>query len=117
MIKLFAKPNLEGAFPKISYAGYFQPWNWVIGTGVYVDDVDSAFAAKLRTQLMLDAVVLLIASLVAWRVSRSIGAPLLALAGVTDRIGAGRYDVAVPAIERADEIGTVALGRDSAQGS
>ncbi len=104
----FARPGVDGAFPKISYAGYFQPWNWVIGTGVYIDDVDAVFAREVRTQLLLDVVVLLAGALIAWRISRSIGSPLLSLASVTDRIGAGDYDVAVPTIERADEIGVLA---------
>lgn len=25
--------------PKLSYVAMFQPWNWVIGTGVYIEDV------------------------------------------------------------------------------
>jgi methyl-accepting chemotaxis protein len=25
--------------PKLSYVAGFKPWNWVIGTGVYVDDL------------------------------------------------------------------------------
>ena len=28
---------------KISYVKLFQPWGWVIGTGIYVDDVNSIF--------------------------------------------------------------------------
>ncbi|MBI9104412.1 MAG: diguanylate cyclase [Spirochaetales bacterium] len=33
------KPNSEKEYPKISYVSYFEPWNWVLGTGVYLDDV------------------------------------------------------------------------------
>ena len=25
--------------PKLSYVSIFKPWNWVIGTGVYIEDV------------------------------------------------------------------------------
>ena len=104
----FTKPGSQDNFPKVSYTAYFQPWNWVIGTGVYIDDVDTAFRGELITQLILDILVLAVASLIAWRISRSIGSPLLSLAGVTDRIGAGSYDVEVPTTERADEIGVLA---------
>ncbi len=29
--------------PKLSYAVEFKPWGWVIGTGIYMDDVDAIF--------------------------------------------------------------------------
>ena len=34
--------NNDGV-PKISYVAGFQPWGWVIGSGIYIDDVDAAF--------------------------------------------------------------------------
>ncbi|MDP5238020.1 methyl-accepting chemotaxis protein [Uliginosibacterium sp. 31-16] len=33
----------ETLFPKLSYVKGFAPWNWVIGSGVYIDDLDAAF--------------------------------------------------------------------------
>jgi len=32
-------------YPKLSYVKLFEPWNWVIGTGFYVDEVDREVAA------------------------------------------------------------------------
>ena len=40
---LWSKPSPSGSTtnqPKISFVKYFKPWNWVIGTGVYIDDID-----------------------------------------------------------------------------
>jgi methyl-accepting chemotaxis protein len=34
------KPSLNAEVPKLSYVRYFKPWGWIIGTGVYLDDVD-----------------------------------------------------------------------------
>ncbi len=36
---MWPKPGEEKPQPKLSYALYFEPWDWVIGTGVYIDDV------------------------------------------------------------------------------
>jgi len=33
--------------PKISYVQYFEPWEWVVGTGLYVDDIDIEERARL----------------------------------------------------------------------
>ena len=36
----FPRPGSVEAFPKRSYSLYFQPFDWVIGTGNYVDDLN-----------------------------------------------------------------------------
>jgi methyl-accepting chemotaxis protein len=33
----------EELFPKLSYVKKFEPWGWVIGSGIYIDDVDALF--------------------------------------------------------------------------
>ncbi|HET8791825.1 MAG TPA: methyl-accepting chemotaxis protein [Modicisalibacter sp.] len=37
----------ETLYPKLSYVEHFEPWGWNIAAGVYVDDIQSAFIAKL----------------------------------------------------------------------
>jgi methyl-accepting chemotaxis protein len=49
---VWPKPGSDASVPKISYVKGFEPWGWVIGSGIYIDDVD----AKFRT----DAVKLLL---------------------------------------------------------
>lgn len=33
-------PNTEKYQPKISFVKKFEPWSWIIGTGVYIDDIE-----------------------------------------------------------------------------
>ncbi len=40
----WAKPNFEKPQNKISYVLYFKEWDWIIGTGVYVDDIENEVA-------------------------------------------------------------------------
>ena len=37
---MFAKPNETEELPKINYTAYYEPFDWVMGTGVWVDDLD-----------------------------------------------------------------------------
>ncbi|MGE4352009.1 MAG: cache domain-containing protein [Bdellovibrionales bacterium] len=37
------KHDRQALYPKISFIRLFAPWNWIVGSGVYVDDVDAAF--------------------------------------------------------------------------
>ena len=38
---MFAKPNETEPLPKINYTAYFEPFDWVMGTGVWVDYIDT----------------------------------------------------------------------------
>ncbi len=35
----WGKPGQEGDFPKLSFVKLFKPWGWILGMGVYTDDV------------------------------------------------------------------------------
>jgi len=42
----FPKPDAKEDSPKRSYSILFKPFNWVIGTGNYIDDIDNTLKAK-----------------------------------------------------------------------
>jgi methyl-accepting chemotaxis protein len=46
----------DDLFPKLSFVKKFEPWGWVIGTGVYVDDLHTAY---WRTAIVLFAIVVI----------------------------------------------------------
>jgi methyl-accepting chemotaxis protein len=103
------RPNApEGpTFEKISYSVYFKPWDWVIGTGVYSDDLDTAFADMMGVFGIVIAGVAAVALLVGWLVARSITRPL----GRVERAMLHLVEddqVVVPECERRDEIGEMA---------
>ncbi len=49
--------------PKISYVKGFQAWGWVIGTGIYIVDIDEVVAG-MRIQYIILAVVMAVTCLV-----------------------------------------------------
>jgi methyl-accepting chemotaxis protein len=104
----FAKPGSGAAAPKVSSTVAYAPWGWVIGTGVYVDDVDRAFWRVIGRFALIFGVVTALVSLATLFVARSISRPINLLAGITGRIGTGDLDVGVPCLDRADEIGELA---------
>lgn len=53
------KPGAKDAQPKISYVAGYEPWGWVIGSGVYVDDVQSV-ALKEAGKLALAGLAILV---------------------------------------------------------
>ena len=54
----WAKPGKDSPQPKISYVQLFKPWNWVIGTGAYIDDVEDKIALmKQETQSKINSIL------------------------------------------------------------
>jgi PAS domain S-box-containing protein len=49
--------------PKISYVKGFAPWGWIIGTGIYVDDVQREIKSLTHDLIIIILAILLIISL------------------------------------------------------
>jgi PAS domain S-box-containing protein len=49
--------------PKLSYVKGFAPWGWIIGTGVYTDDVDAEVAAATNRLQAAALIILAVVSL------------------------------------------------------
>jgi len=39
------KPGTEKPVDKISYVKLFKPWGWVVGSGIYIDDMQKSFSS------------------------------------------------------------------------
>ncbi len=40
---LWPKPGRQEPVAKLSYVKGFEPWGWIIGSGIYIDDMDAVF--------------------------------------------------------------------------
>src|SRR5258708_32874295 len=69
------KPGFERPQPKLSYVVGFAPWNWVIGTGVYIDDLDAQTWASTQRSLIAAGLLLLLPLAVSMCAARGIAAP------------------------------------------
>ena len=47
------KDDPDRIVPKISYVKGFEPWGWIVGTGIYVEDVRAEIAAITRKLTMI----------------------------------------------------------------
>jgi methyl-accepting chemotaxis protein len=102
------KPGFDKPQPKLSYVAGFAPWNWVIGTGVYIDDLDAQMWISTQHALLVAGLVLLLTLAVSIVVARSITQPLHRMTLTMNDLAGGKLDVEVPGIERRDEVGEMA---------
>lgn len=47
-------------FPKISYFRNYPSWKWVIGTGVYIDDIDNQVQSTFLQILLINIIVMVV---------------------------------------------------------
>jgi methyl-accepting chemotaxis protein len=90
--------------PKLSYVKGFEPWGWIIGTGVYIEDVDAAFYAHLIETGIIVAIVIVILTVLAYFIGRSISRPLNVAVDIANDLAAGDTTRDIP-IETRDEVG------------
>ncbi|PWC29538.1 methyl-accepting chemotaxis protein [Teichococcus aestuarii] len=105
---LWPRPGAEKPVEKLSYVQGFAPWGWVIGTGVYVDDLRAAQHAALLRELGVAGGVGLLLALSGLLVGRGVTRPLKALEARMRSLAAGGTAAPVPGIGRGDEIGAMA---------
>jgi methyl-accepting chemotaxis protein len=113
---MWPKPDASQPMPKISYVKEFNPWEWVIGSGVYIDDIDAAFRV---TALKIAAIILTLSAgigLYIYYVARAITIPLAEGVNVAGKIASGDLTSNIE-ITSNDELGTLLTSFKVMQGS
>jgi len=99
-------PRASGSEPvaKLSYLKVFEPWGWVIGSGIYIDDLATSFQRNLLVMaaVLIAGLILLIA--VAVPVARSVIRPLERINQVMAQVAEGDLSVRTALTSR-DELG------------
>ncbi len=90
---LWPKPTKDGPskelYPKESYVRLYKPWGWIVGTGVYVDDLHVRMG-QMRSLVGLTAgVILLVALALVWMLGRGVSRPMAALVRFTSEVAGG----------------------------
>ncbi len=105
---LWPKPGAAEPQPKVSYVQAYRPWGWIVGSGIYVDDVDQAFRDRIVATAGIDGGIAVLLILFAWMIGRSITGPvrsiLLSLRAMTADDAATRIEM----VDARHEFGAIA---------
>lgn len=110
---MWPKPGESDPSPKISYVRLYKPWGWILGSGIYVDDVKKDLVL-LRIYLLTGTLFFtLVTFLFAGFVGAGITRPLKKVISGLQDIASGKGDAALTkriAITSIDEIGLLSSG-------
>ena len=101
---IWPKPGSAEPVGKISYVKAFKDWNWVVGSGIYIDDVDKVFMSAALAQGGLAVVGLLLLIGFSFYLVRSIVGPVQRMQGVMESLAEGDLSIRVSS-DAKDEIG------------
>jgi len=63
--------NLDEPIPKLSYVRLFKTWNWIVGSGIYLDDVQGEIQAVIHNLAFFSTIVgilfMMLLSTIVWR--------------------------------------------------
>ncbi|MCG3760455.1 methyl-accepting chemotaxis protein [Vibrio cincinnatiensis] len=114
------KPTIDAQAPKLGYAEYLPKWDWVLGTGIYIDDIDTQVAEfraqreaqsteQLWSTIGLSVTGLIITIIVVSILVTRGMAPLQHVVASLQDVAAGEGDLTARLkVESKDEIGDVA---------
>lgn len=101
-------PPDHTAQEKFSYIKAHKNWGWVIGSGVYVNDINNEvylFIHKITVAGLLAALIILV---LAYRIGQSISLPIRSLNATMKEMADGNLDVEIRERNLRDEIGSMA---------
>ncbi|KOO57627.1 hypothetical protein WH43_14130 [Rheinheimera sp. KL1] len=89
------KPGTTEEVPKVSHVELFKPWGWIVGTGIYIDDVEASFyEVAIQLAVLVFFVVGLMLAL-SWYVTRSVVKPMTDVVAAMQDIASGDGDLTV----------------------
>ena len=104
--------------PKRAYSLKFAPWNWVISTGNYVDNIDAYLAARsdesrtamyeeLQLSILCIVIALALCAVLARKVSGGVTRPVIDMARAFSKNEAGKIRIHPVESSSADEVGAL----------
>jgi Methyl-accepting chemotaxis protein len=93
---------------KASYSKAFEPWKVVVGTGVYIYDLEAEIWKMASKALMIGATVVVLGFSAAWFVIRGITRPLAAIHSALGAVADENVSISIPHTDMGNEVGMMA---------
>ena len=87
------KPGEEEGTAKIAAFKHFKPWDYMVGTGIYIDDMQAKFASAIASSVVTMTLVTLIMIALLYLIGRSITQPLNSVVDAMRGVASGEADL------------------------
>lgn len=98
------RPNSNELVPKISFGKYYQPWGWIVASGIYIDDVDTVFRQQALIFAAFTLALLIALGLLSQFVIRNLDRGMADAIQVANHLANGNLAISINT-QQHDEIG------------
>lgn len=113
---MWEKPGVEGLVLKRAYSQLFEPWDYIVSTGNYIDDIEAKlvakeaeFSAALQKQITLQILILIVLiigySIIAYIFSARIAGNIQRIGGFVQEMANRNLSIEPLDLKTKDEIG------------
>jgi len=107
------KDQKDKIVPKISYVKAYKPWNWIVGTGIYIDDVNVEMKESRNYAIMLVLLMSVIAFVITFLIASTITKPIHKVMVFSKKLAGGDLRERID-IKQDDEVGNMAIALNEA---
>ena len=108
---MWAKPGKSEPQPKLSFVKRSKDWGWIVGCGVYIDDINAIVNKTFYTILVIVITTIILSLLLAFFLSRAISKPMKLTVEMIEEIEKGHLSGRLN-LNQGDEVGMMASSMD-----
>jgi len=108
----WAKPGFNEPVDKVSFVKLVPEWNWILGSGLYLDDIKAELSRIFYATLGTVTLVILATLILVTFVARSIARPIQRAVKMLEGLGEGNLDRRM-LLDQRDEVGRLARAMDA----
>ncbi|MGD8781794.1 MAG: cache domain-containing protein [Ignavibacteria bacterium] len=104
---IWAKTNSSAPEAKISAVKLFAEWEWIVGSGIYVEDVEAEINSLTYKILFFVLIVIGLTGIIGFTISRYISSSLVDIDNAAQKVTDGETEVEIKHVSN-DEVGRLA---------
>lgn len=108
----WAKPGKEDPQPKLSYIKLHPGWNWIVGSGLYIDDLNAEVNKVFWTVMAVLLAAVMVSGTLVLFLARMVSRPMHRAVEMIEEMGEGHLGTRLN-MNQSDEVGRMANAMDS----
>jgi methyl-accepting chemotaxis protein len=93
--------------PKISYVKMFEPWGWILGTGIYINNIRETVNQIIVNIALIISVIIVVSIVLVFIFAARLAKPVILFSHFAELIAAGDLTEDAPVVKRRDELGVL----------
>jgi len=104
---MWPKPGFTEPVEKVSAVKLFKEWDWIVGSGIYVDDVEAEISSLVWKITIFVFIVIALTIILSFVIGKYIAKALVIIDKAAQKVADGNTDIKIEVVSK-DEVGRLA---------